>query len=265
MAARRARTGAHMLSGLPWRAGARECAAGVRLRDVKRPGPSLVPLAPRANISASAASVSLIEALLARLLAALSSGATSTASASLPCEFRSPRRDVCSTGAGSVDGLTTRVAGSVDGEILRVTGSVDGEILRVSGSVDGEILRDSGRVDGTILRVSGRVDGKILRVSGRVDGFTAAENAERSKKSVDTRHSPLTGCPTEQSGASSGIGFASASALSAAACAEAFDSISLFTSRLRVVCLPHRRRRQPSSSSSTAPTPARMRVNASLE
>ena len=83
MAARRARTGAHMLSGLPWR-GARECAGGVRLRDVQRPGPSLVPLAPRANISASAASVSLIEALLARLLAALLSGAASTSSASLP-------------------------------------------------------------------------------------------------------------------------------------------------------------------------------------
>ena len=84
MAACRARTGAHMLSGLPLR-GARECAAGeAPLRDEKRPGPSLVPLALSANISASAASVSLIEALLARLLAALLSGAASTASTSLP-------------------------------------------------------------------------------------------------------------------------------------------------------------------------------------
>ena len=79
MAARRARTGAHMLSGLPWR-GARECAGGVRLRDVQRPGPSLVPLAPRANIFASSASASLIEALLDALL----SGAASTDSVSLP-------------------------------------------------------------------------------------------------------------------------------------------------------------------------------------
>ena len=40
----------------------------VPLRDVNRPGPSLVPFAPRANILASSASVSLISALHASLL-----------------------------------------------------------------------------------------------------------------------------------------------------------------------------------------------------
>ena len=76
---------------------------------------------------------------------------------------------------------------------------------------------------------------------------------------------PLTGCPAEQSGASSGIGCASASAMSAAACAEAFASISPFTSRLCAVCLRRRRRRYPSSSRSTATTLARMRANATLK
>ena len=44
------------------------CAGMVPMRDVKRPGPSLVPFAPRANILASSASVSLIEARMAALL-----------------------------------------------------------------------------------------------------------------------------------------------------------------------------------------------------
>ena len=106
MAASRARTGAHMSSSLPLRlrapltaevpstlllqqsgpwcddgAGKGWCVERVPLRDEKRPGPSLVPLAPRANIFASSASASLIEALL---LAALLGGAASTDSVSLP-------------------------------------------------------------------------------------------------------------------------------------------------------------------------------------
>ena len=116
--------------------------------------------------------------------------------------------------------------------------------MRVSGSVDGEILRVSGSIDGEMLRVSGSLDGETLRAAGSVDGFRVAGSADGSKESVHTGRCPLIGCPAEQSGASSGIGgFASASALSTAACAEAFDSISPLTSRLRAVCLRRRRRR----------------------
>ena len=99
MAARCARTAAHR-SGFPLRGvGGRGLSVPL---DVERPGPSLVPLAPSANILASSASESLIEALERQERAVLLIGAASTASVSLP--WPTPRGVIRCSGAGSADG-----------------------------------------------------------------------------------------------------------------------------------------------------------------
>ena len=133
MAAVRARTAANKSSAPTWRVSGR----GGRVPfEVKRPGPSLVPLAP-ACILSSSASAALMEALARQERAALFIGAASTTSVSLPS--REPRGVNRSVGAGSVDGRARGSAGwgfsSPLAERLLVAGPAWGPALSPAGAL----------------------------------------------------------------------------------------------------------------------------------